>query len=115
YRQIDQSGVLFTALAFATPMILSAVGGFPEVEPAVHVPPGDPAALHDALQRLLADEAARERLRATSRHAARTTYSWERIARAHLALYARARPSARSSGSARGCWPTRRRATRWPS
>src|SRR5439155_7624672 len=47
YRQIDQSGVLFTALAFATPMILSAVGGFPEVEPAVHVPPGDPAALHD--------------------------------------------------------------------
>ena len=91
YRQIDQSGVLFTALAFATPMILSAVGGFPEVEPAVHVPPGDPAALHHALQRLLADEAARERLRATSRYAARTTYSWERIARAHLALYARAR------------------------
>ena len=29
YREIDQSGVLFTALAFGTPLVLSAVGGFP--------------------------------------------------------------------------------------
>ena len=44
---------------------------------------------HDALQRLLADGAERERLRAAAREAAATTYSWERIAAAHLALYAR--------------------------
>ena len=31
YREIDQSGVLFTALAFGAPLVLSAVGGFPEV------------------------------------------------------------------------------------
>ncbi|HSD75789.1 MAG TPA: glycosyltransferase, partial [Solirubrobacteraceae bacterium] len=31
YREIDQSGVLFTALAFGRPLLLSAVGGFPEV------------------------------------------------------------------------------------
>ncbi|HYB23223.1 MAG TPA: glycosyltransferase family 4 protein, partial [Solirubrobacteraceae bacterium] len=31
YREIDQSGVLFTALAFGKPMLLSDVGGFPEV------------------------------------------------------------------------------------
>ena len=31
YREIDQSGVLFTALAFGKPLLLSDVGGFPEV------------------------------------------------------------------------------------
>ena len=31
YREIDQSGVLFTALAFGKPLLLSDVGGFAEV------------------------------------------------------------------------------------
>ena len=31
YREIDQSGVLFTALAFGKPLLLSDVGGFPEI------------------------------------------------------------------------------------
>ena len=31
YREIDQSGVLFTALAFGKPLLLSDVGGFPEL------------------------------------------------------------------------------------
>ena len=31
YREIEQSGVLYTALAFGTPMLLSEVGGFPEI------------------------------------------------------------------------------------
>ena len=31
YREIDQSGVLFTALAFGKPLLLTAVGGFPEI------------------------------------------------------------------------------------
>ncbi len=90
YREIDQSGVLFTALAFGTPLLLSAVGGFPEVAAsgaAELVPPGDAAALHDALARLLADPAARERLGAAARTAAATTYSWDAIAAQHLALY----------------------------
>src|SRR5262249_9703518 len=58
YREIDQSGVLFTALGLGKPLLLSAVGGFPEVAAsgaAELVPPGDPAALHAALARLLAD------------------------------------------------------------
>jgi len=91
YREIDQSGVLFTALAFGKPLLLSAVGGFPEVAAtgaAELVPPGDPAALHAQLTRLLADPAARERLSAAARKAAATTYSWDAIAARHLALYA---------------------------
>jgi glycosyltransferase involved in cell wall biosynthesis len=91
YRQIDQSGVLFTALAFGTPLVLSDVGGFPEVEAAVHVPAGDPAALRDALERVLRDPGERERLAAAAREAAATTYDWDAIARRHLALYARLR------------------------
>src|SRR5206468_9258717 len=69
YREIDQSGVLFTALAFGKPLLLTAVGGFPEVAAtgaAELVAPGDAAALHDAIARLLADPAARERLAAAA-------------------------------------------------
>jgi glycosyltransferase involved in cell wall biosynthesis len=90
YREIDQSGVLFTALAFGAPLLLSAVGGFPEVAAtgaAELVPPGDPGALHAALARLLADPAARERLAAAARQAAATDYSWDRVAELHRHVY----------------------------
>jgi glycosyltransferase involved in cell wall biosynthesis len=87
YREIDQSGVLFTALAFARPLVLSDVGGFPEVDAALHVPAGDASALADALARVIDDPAERERLSAAARQAAATTYAWEPIAERHLALY----------------------------
>ena len=90
YRQIDQSGVLFTALAFGKPLLLSAVGGFPEVADlgaAELVTPGDRAALHIALRRLLDDPARRERLAAGARAAAAGPYDWDTIAADHLALY----------------------------
>ena len=41
YREIDQSGVLFTALAFGKPLLVSDVGGFPELAATgrrAHVP-----------------------------------------------------------------------------
>ena len=90
YREIDQSGVLFTALAFGAPLVLSAVGGFPEVAAegaAALVAPGDPAALADELRRLLGDGAARAKLAAGARAAAAGRYSWDAIAAAHLRLY----------------------------
>ena len=90
YREIDQSGVLFTALAFGKPLVLTAVGGFPEVAregAAELVPPGDPAALAGALSRLLGDPAARGRLAAAARAAATGPYSWDAVARRHLHLY----------------------------
>ncbi|HEX8053715.1 MAG TPA: glycosyltransferase family 4 protein [Thermoleophilaceae bacterium] len=90
YREIDQSGVLYTALAFGKPMVLSDVGGFGEV--ASHgaarlVPPGDPAAVAAALNELLADEGERARLAEAARRAADGPYSWNRIANRTLDLY----------------------------
>jgi glycosyltransferase involved in cell wall biosynthesis len=90
YREIDQSGVLFTALAFGAPLVLSAVGGFPEVAAdgaAALVAPGDARALAGELRRLLGDAAARAALAAGARRAAEGRYSWDAIAAAHLALY----------------------------
>jgi glycosyltransferase involved in cell wall biosynthesis len=90
YREIDQSGVLFTALGFGAPLLLTTVGGFPEVAAtgaAELVEPGDPAALHAALARLLADPEERARLAAAARAAAAGPYSWDGVAAQTLALY----------------------------
>ena len=91
YREIDQSGVLFTALGAGRAVLASAVGGFPEVAAAGAaelVAPNDPAALHAALVRLIGDPVARERLAAGARRAADERYRWPAIARRHLELYA---------------------------
>jgi glycosyltransferase involved in cell wall biosynthesis len=87
YREIDQSGVLFTALAFGKPLLLSAVGGFPEIEGAELVPPGDAQALATQLTALLADPAKLARMAAASRALAAGPYSWDGIAERTLALY----------------------------
>ncbi len=91
YREIDQSGVLFTALAFGAPLLLSDVGGFGEVAAqgaAALVAPGDASALAAELGRLLAEPGARAALREGARRAADGRYSWDAIARRHLDLYA---------------------------
>jgi glycosyltransferase involved in cell wall biosynthesis len=87
YRDIEMSGVLFSALGLGRPLLLSDVGGFPEVTAAAHVPAGDAAALAAELTRLLGDEAARGQLAEASAAAAATTYAWDDIAARHLALY----------------------------
>jgi len=90
YREIDQSGVLFTALAFGKPLLLSDVGGFPEVAmtgAARTFPAGDATALHDALAELLADPGALSEMAAQAREAALGPYSWHESARLTLELY----------------------------
>jgi glycosyltransferase involved in cell wall biosynthesis len=90
YREIDQSGVLFTALAFGKPLLLSDVGGFPEIAAtgaARTFPAGDAGALHAALRGLLGDESARTSLAARSRELASGEYSWDAVARRTIALY----------------------------
>jgi glycosyltransferase involved in cell wall biosynthesis len=90
YREIDQSGVLFTALAFGKPLLLSDVGGFPEVAAtgaARTAPAGDPAALHETLRELLSDPTALAAMAERAGAAAEGTYAWDTIARQTLDLY----------------------------
>lgn len=90
YLDAEHSGVLYTGLAFGKPLILSAVGGFPEVAEtgaARLVPPGDTTALAAALEELIADEAARAELAAAATRAAAGPFSWDEAARRTLDLY----------------------------
>ncbi len=90
YLDAEHSGVLYTALAFGKPLVLSAVGGFPEVAAtgaARLLPPGDSAALASALAELSADEAARAELAAAAARAAAGPFSWDEAARRTLDLY----------------------------
>jgi glycosyltransferase involved in cell wall biosynthesis len=90
YLDAEHSGVLYTGLAFGKPLVLSAVGGFPEVAEtgaARLVPPGDTAALASTLAELAGDESARAELAAAATRAAAGPFSWDETARRTLALY----------------------------
>jgi glycosyltransferase involved in cell wall biosynthesis len=91
YRQVDQSGVLYCGLAFGKAMVMSAVGGFVEVAEdhgaARLVPPGDAAALAEAVSGLLADPIERRRLEAAATAAGRGEFSWPSIAARTAELY----------------------------
>lgn len=90
YLDAEHSGVLYTGLAFGKPLLLSAVGGFPELAAsgaARLVPPGDAAALAAALSELSGDAAARAELAAAAVRAAAGPYSWDHAAERTLDLY----------------------------
>jgi glycosyltransferase involved in cell wall biosynthesis len=90
YREIDQSGVAFTALGAGVPLLLSDVGGFPEIAAtgaARTFPAGDSAALGEALRELLGDPGALAAMGARARAAASGQYSWDAVARRSLELY----------------------------
>jgi glycosyltransferase involved in cell wall biosynthesis len=90
YLEAEHSGVLYTGLAFGKPLLLSAVGGFPEVAAtgaARLVPPGDIAALAAALSELSADADARAELAVAAARAAAGPFSWDETARLTLDLY----------------------------
>ncbi len=106
YREIDQSGVLFTALAFGKPLLLSEVGGFPEIAAtgaARTVPAEDPAALASALAKLLGNPGALTPMAAAARSLAEGPYSWHAVAEAHLELYERLLDAPLSENGAARC------------
>jgi phosphatidyl-myo-inositol alpha-mannosyltransferase len=82
--------VLTRAFACALPVVASDIPGYREVttrETSLTVPPGDPAALVQALVALLEDEPRRQALGASARELARERYGWDRIARRLLGIY----------------------------
>ena len=85
YREIDQSGVLFTAMAFGKPLLLTRVGGFPEIEGAELV-----AARRPRSARARADRPAERpgAAGADGRASERPEYGWDAIAHRTLELYA---------------------------
>ena len=90
HRDAEQSGVLYAALAFGKPIVMSDVGGFAEV--AAHgagclVAAGRLGGARQAIERLLADPEARARLAAAARDATAGPYSWDAVADQTLALY----------------------------
>jgi glycosyltransferase involved in cell wall biosynthesis len=73
---------LLEAMAAGCPVVATAVGGIPDVvrdgENGLLVPPGNPAALADALQRLLGDRALAERLGREARATIAARFTLER-------------------------------------
>lgn len=93
YREIDASGALALAVAAGKPIVATAIGVFNEPPAAEHlrlVPPEDSKALARALEELVTDAAARDRLAAGSRALQGRLVSWDRFAQACLDLYAEA-------------------------
>ena len=82
--------VLTRAFACATPVVASDISGYRgvmEPEAGRLVPPGDPAALADAVVALLGDEREREQLGRSARAIAVERYSWDTIAQRLVEIY----------------------------
>jgi glycosyltransferase involved in cell wall biosynthesis len=90
--------VIGEALARGLPVIAAEVGGVPEAlghgadgtRPGLLVPPGDPAALRDALRAWLENAALRERLRVAARERRASLAAWSRTTSAVVDVLARA-------------------------
>jgi glycosyltransferase involved in cell wall biosynthesis len=79
---------LLEAMACATPVIASHASALPEIagEAALYAPPGDAQAWAQGLRRIVDDEELRAGLRAAGLQRA-AQFSWDRSARAHVALF----------------------------
>jgi D-inositol-3-phosphate glycosyltransferase len=79
------------AMAHGKPVVASAVGGLLDLvrhgETGLLVPPGDEAALREALRWLLGDPELRRRMGAAARERAREHLSWERATAETLRAY----------------------------
>ena len=93
YRQVQSSGVFSLALNLDRPIVASAVGCFREVVvPGKHgllVPPGDPAALAQALTTLVENEALGQAMGQNLNMLGETVPGWDVIARQTANLYDR--------------------------
>lgn len=105
YRAATSSGVLTLAIEHGVPMIVTAVGGLPEVvvdgDAGLVVPPGDPAALAAAIVRLFREPGLAEALRTGARRA-RGRIGWDAYVAALTALVSGVQPAAAGAAPAAG-------------
>jgi len=91
YRDIDQSGVLMTAIAFDKPVVASRIGGIPEtIRDGVHgrlVEPGNVESFAEALQSILSDAELRKNMSKSVHYLKTGELSWERVSQKTLAVY----------------------------
>ncbi len=84
YREASQSAVLFDAYRYSKPVVVTRVGGLPEVVEeggnGFVVPPDNAPALAEALTRLLADPTLFAQFGRRSLELAQTRYSWAQSA-----------------------------------
>ena len=84
---------ILEAMAAAVPVVASNVGGVAELvvegETGMLVPPGDPAALGEAIERLLADQSLARRLGEAARTRVAEHFDLTAVQEAHVALYRR--------------------------
>jgi glycosyltransferase involved in cell wall biosynthesis len=83
--------VILEAMAAGLPVVATRVGGTPEIiedgATGLLVPPEDPCALAEAIQRLLRDRSMAARVGRTARERIRTSFSFERVAREIETVY----------------------------
>ncbi len=79
---------MIEAMACGTPVLASQASSLPEIggDAALYAPPDDAAAWADALRRIVADAALRDRLRIAGLDRA-THFSWDESALAHLRVF----------------------------
>lgn len=93
YRAVTSSAMLLAARRFGCPVVATDVGDLGEIvvdgETGLLAPPGDPAALARAVERLLADPALAARLGQAGQEVALGPHGWAASAVRTLALYRR--------------------------
>ncbi len=90
YRQASQSGIGSLAKRAARPLVVSDVGGLPELVAdgsGLVVPAEDPAALAGAIVSVLGDAARARRMAAAARRTAETGADWRTVGEATLRAY----------------------------
>lgn len=103
---------LLEAMACATPVVCTRIGGMPELvvdgQTGLLVPPGDSQALGEAVEGLLDDSARARRLGEAAREHVLAHFTWRRVAERCLAAYRehaaqqRATPASRAPHAASG-------------
>ena len=93
YLEVDQSGVLMTAIGLETPIVATLTGGIPEtIEDGVHgrlVRPGDAPHLAEGLKEVLSDETQRENMKSALRKLRTGHLSWDYVAQRTAEIYQR--------------------------